>query len=366
MKDNLIIGEFIVFIFGFFILSFLLPDQEVSVSERRHLEKLPEFSFQKVMDGDYFKSLDQYFNDQFPYRDQFRWLKAQAQFSLFQKLDNQNIFIEDNQVFSLSSAWNEKEIKHFTDKLLEIKKRYLTSNQNIYYSIIPDKIAYLESSIYPKFNYPRLNQTISQQLNSQTGAGSSFHYIDLFSLLSLDDYYRTDIHWRQEKISHIARNLVEEMGHPYVSSKMEEHTFSPFYGSLYGQSALPIEADTLTYLSNDVLDQIEVWNYEKQKKEKIYQPQALTGIDAYSVFLSGPSALLEIENPNQEEGELIIFRDSFASSLTPLLIESYHHITLIDLRYIATDLLDDLVDFEGKDILFLYSVPVINQSSILK
>ena len=42
MKDNLIIGEFIVFIFGFFILSFLLPDQEVSVSERRHLEKLPE------------------------------------------------------------------------------------------------------------------------------------------------------------------------------------------------------------------------------------------------------------------------------------------------------------------------------------
>lgn len=47
-------------------------------------------------------------------------------------------------------------------------------------------------------------------------------------------------------------------------------------------------------------------------------------MDAYNVFLGGPSALIEIENSEaSNEKELIIFRDSFASSLTPLLISEY-------------------------------------------
>ena len=42
-----------------------------------------------------------------------------------------------------------------------------------------------------------------------------------------------------------------------------------------------------------------------------------------------------IYNENSfNDKELIIFRDSFASSLTPLLIKYYSKITLIDNRYI--------------------------------
>lgn len=37
-------------------------------------------------------------------------------------------------------------------------------------------------------------------------------YIDLTDLLSLDDYYRTDSHWRQEKILPVAQRLAETMG----------------------------------------------------------------------------------------------------------------------------------------------------------
>ena len=359
MKDNLIIGEFILFIFGFFLFSIFIPDQEISLSERRKLADLPDFSIDEIMKGDYFSELDQYFSDQFPYRDEFRRAKAYTQFFLFQKLDNEGIFIQDDSVFSSFSTWNQKEIDNFIGKLTEIKERYLTTNKQVYYSIIPDKNAYLENSLYPKFDYSRL----VHELNSELDA--SFQYIDLFSKLSLNDYYRTDIHWRQEKIVDVACYLVEEMNHQYVNKEKNERTFTPFYGSLYGQAALPIQPDTITYLTNDTLESIQVWNFEKQKMEPVYQPNS-ENIDSYDLFLSGPTPLLEIENPNQADGELIIFRDSFASSLTPLMIESYHHITLIDLRYISTDLLENLVDFTNKDILFLYSVPVINQGSILK
>ena len=59
------------------------------------------------------------------------------------------------------------------------------------------------------------------------------------------------------------------------------------------------------------------------------------------------------------------FRDSFGSSIAPLLIENYRKITLIDFRYINEKLIEQYIKFENQDILFLYSVPVLN-SGILK
>ena len=76
-----------------------------------------------------------------------------------------------------------------------------------------------------------------------------------------------------------------------------------------------------------------------------------------------------LENLNgflKTDKELIVFRDSFASSLTPLLLEQYSNITLIDLRYISASKLNDVVDFKKGDVLFLYSTMIINQSVMLK
>ena len=77
---------------------------------------------------------------------------------------------------------------------------------------------------------------------------------------------------------------------------------------------------------------------------------------------------ITIENKNCErEKELYIFRDSYGSSLAPLLTEAYSKITIIDVRYIATPMLKTYVEFkEGADALFIYGVDVLNNSSILK
>ncbi|MDD3265443.1 MAG: hypothetical protein PHH02_05960, partial [Dehalococcoidales bacterium] len=61
------------------------------------------------------------------------------------------------------------------------------------------------------------------------------------------------------------------------------------------------------------------------------------------------------------------FRDSFASSIAPLLLEGYSKITMIDLRYITTDLAGELVEFKaGYDVLFLYGTQVLNNSAMLR
>ena len=66
------------------------------------------------------------------------------------------------------------------------------------------------------------------------------------------------------------------------------------------------------------------------------------------------------------EKELVIFRDSFASALAPLLAEGYAKITLADIRYISPALLGQYLSFDKQDVLFLYSTSVLNHSETLK
>ena len=47
-------------------------------------------------------------------------------------------------------------------------------------------------------------------------------------------------------------------------------------------------------------------------------------------------------------------------------IDSYAKITLLDLRYISSALIDDYVSFENSDVLFLYSTMLLNSAGILK
>ena len=74
-----------------------------------------------------------------------------------------------------------------------------------------------------------------------------------------------------------------------------------------------------------------------------------------------------IENPAATTNrELIVFRDSFGSSLVPLLVEGYAKVTLIDIRYVTSAYLGNFVDFHGQDVLFLYSTLLLNDSLALR
>lgn len=80
------------------------------------------------------------------------------------------------------------------------------------------------------------------------------NYIDITKTLDITDYYKTDTHWRQEKLPETAAVLAESMGASISGNYTEYALALPFYGVYYGQSALPLPPETLYYLSNDVLD----------------------------------------------------------------------------------------------------------------
>ena len=174
---------------------------------------------------------------------------------------------------------------------------------------------------------------------------------------------------RQEKIGKAAETLCKALGADWfregeLTPKMLER---PFYGVYYGQAALPMKAEDLYVMTGEIMDACTVYNHETGKTTGIYDWEKLSGRDLYDIYLSGAAALLTIENPNATtDQELVVFRDSFGSSMVPLLLKDYRTVTVVDIRYIASDWVGQYVDFHGQDVLFLYSTLILNSSNTLK
>lgn len=356
MKDKIISVSFTCILLFFFVFSIFLPDKEISVLERRGLQQLPEFNFSDIFSGDYFSDLNDYFVEQFPLRDMFKNIKGKISINLLGKNDNNGIFVNDYYIYKLDSQININSLEYMISLINKVIDKNILSDK-IYYSIIPDKNYYLTDSSIPRLDYMRMENIIKNGINH--GA-----YINLFDSLDRDCYYRTDIHWKQEKLGNVINKIRISMDLDNYNMPDNKYEYFNFYGSYYGQIASRINPDKLVYLSNDVIDNAIVYDYEKGNYDSVYNLENLNNIDSYDVFLSGPKALLIIENNLQDNGkELVLFRDSFASSLAPLLIENYSKITMIDLRYLSSDMLDDidLIEFNSnQDVLFMYSSSIYN------
>lgn len=276
--------------------------------------------------------------------------------------DENGVYLAEGYAARLEYPLNEKNITYAAKRFTYVYEEYLSGScENIYVSVIPDKNFFLaEKNGYPALDYAELTAQLTGQMDFA-------EYIDIFPLLELSDYYRTDTHWRQEKITDIAAHIAGAMGVSLSAEYTEKTLDAPFYGVHCRQADIDIEPDTLIYLENDTLSECRVYDGETDSYTDIYNMALAAGDDPYEIFLSGAKSLLTIENPAAPtEKELVIFRDSFASSLAPLLAEGYSKITLVDIRYLAPQLLGRFVDFHGQDILFIYSAPVLNNSTTIK
>ena len=120
-------------------------------------------------------------------------------------------------------------------------------------------------------------------------------------------------------------------------------------------------------MESQLLSGCTVYCEQDDKQTAIYDMDKLTGRDMYEVFLSGSQRLVEIKNPKAKtDRELIIFRDSFGSSITPLLLQDYAKVTVVDLRYLPSQMVGQFVDFHGQDVLFLHSTLILNSGYAIK
>ena len=358
MKDktkNIIVTiGFVAILMGVFVANLVAEDKQISTTERRKLTQLPEVSLSKIISGDVMEKWEDYVADQFIARDVFRTIKSAWSINIFNQKDNNDLFVKDEAIYKMEYPLSEKNAEKSADKINAVYEKHL-QNMNVYYAIIPDKNYYLENDEHLKIDYDKLKEIMQSKL-------TQMNYIDIWEDLKLEDYYKTDLHWKQENLQGVISKIQESMR--LKSTKNTQYTtkdWGDFYGTYYGQLGLNLPADKLYTLTNDVLENCTTYNFETQKIGKVYAKN--TSADKYDIYLSGATPLISIENPNAKTNkELLLFRDSFGSSLAPLLVENYSKITLIDLRYISSQLLENYIDFEDQDVLFLYSTVVLNQN----
>jgi hypothetical protein len=338
------------------------PAEEISDAERRKLAQFPKLTAKTVLGGSFMEDFEEYTLDQFPLRDTFRQLKAVFHYKALGQLDNNEIYLTNGSAAKLEYPLDEVSLSNALKKFDRIHEKYLAESQNILMAVVPDKGYYLAETVgAPTMDYDALYAAVEQLPWAE--------FVDLRETLSGENYYLTDTHWRQERIGDAAQRLCEALGVAGFGAGelAPEKVERPFYGVYYGQAALPMESEDLYVMTGAVLESCTVYNHETGKTTGIYDWSKLSSRDLYDVYLSGAAALLTIENPNAAtDKELIVFRDSFGSSMIPLLVKDYKTVTVVDIRYVASDLLDRYVDFHGQDVLFLYSTLILNSSNTLK
>ena len=363
-KNIIIISVMTVLLFGLSLCFLLKVPDDFSESERRVLAQFPELTVETVISGEFMSKFESYTQDQFPWRDEMRSLKAVTALGVFGHKDNNDIYVADGHVSKLDYPLRTEMLDNSAEHFESIYNTYLAdTDASLYFSIIPDKNYFLaEKNGYLSMDYNEL-------IDTMTGKTGYMEYIDITDELTIGNYYRTDSHWKQENLLPVAEKLARAMGvtldDEYTVNTLEH----PFYGVYTGQSALPLEPDIIKYLTSETLDDCVVTSYDTGKPVEmpVYDMEAAIGRDPYEMFLCGADALVVIENPNAEtDKELVVFRDSYSSSLMPLLVEGYAKITLVDTRYIQSGLIGNFIEFDDQDVLFIYGTTLLNSSSMLK
>lgn len=363
LKQILTVGLLSAFLFGFAAWAAVKPADGLSLSERRPLAQMPGLSADSLLSGKFMSGFEDYATDQFPLREEFRTLKALMSLYGYGQKDNNGVYLANGYAAKLEYPLKPDSVSYAADRFGYLYDTYMAGTDvNVYLSVIPDKNHFLaEANGYPTLD----DEALAEQLRAEMAFAE---YIDLFGTLRAEDFYRTDSHWRQEALLPVSETLAAAMGVTLPRLDYTENTLErPYYGVYYGYAALPMEPDKLTYLTHPILDGCAVYNYETGKTGPMYDLEKGAGKDPYELFLSGSVSLLTIENPEiNTQKELVIFRDSYGSSIAPLLAAGYSKITLVDIRYLPSDQIGKYLTFADQDVLFLYSVPVLNNSDTLK
>ena len=195
------------FLLGFLIWGLCKPDDAVSVSERRKLAQKPELTLSSVLRGEFMTKFETYTLDQFPLRDSFRRLKAVTLLDVLREKDNNGIYLADGYAAKLDASIDKASVQHAADRFQLVYDRYLAgTDAKVYAAVIPDKNAFLaRQNGYPAYDPADLSALLAQSMPYAS-------MIDLTPALSLDSYYHTDLHWRQEALLPVARTLAKALG----------------------------------------------------------------------------------------------------------------------------------------------------------
>lgn len=335
-----------------FLLLIILKKEYFSENENRYLEEFPDIKIANILSGDFQDNFSNYVSDHFPFREFFLKIKNTTEHILGSNRISGIYYGEDDYLIE-----EYKKPKN-TDKTIRIINRFVDKNKNINieFMLVPTSI-YVNSSKISKYNISSSeSKTIDyykDNLNTK--------FIDARENLKRHNkeyiYYRTDHHWTTEGAYYAYETYCKENNLEIKPTTYKTVT-KDFYGTIYSKLLdNSIKKDYISIVEDNTNYEVYIDN---EKTNSFYQEEFLNKKDKYSYFFGGNKSLIHIIN-NNEQGDLLIIKDSYANSFIPLIARNYKNIYVIDPRYYKDNISDFIKDNNIHNVLFLYNVLTIDE-----
>lgn len=352
---------FLTIIFGFSVLSFLIPDKEKSAEENRVLAQAPSLSHQTYLEGRFQKKLEQYFNDQFPFRNSLIKWKTASDLTLEIIESNGVIKSKDGYLIERIKNPKQEEISHDLKSLEKFKEK--NPNCNLYFLLAPNAGNIMKEKLPRTVHMEDQNEYMT----------SFFKDIKKLGITPIDSrkalkknvdkqqlYYRTDHHWTTGAAYLAYKEAQKSMG---LNSNIKYKKLSVhrnFRGTLASKSGF-------TNGRNDELQiywpkkhqnyHDSIYNFVDVKKttNTFYSFDNLKEKDAYTIFGGWNHPFYTISTPTKSTRKLLLVKDSYANCMIPFLTQDFREIVVVDPRYYFGDINKIMADEGITDVLFLYN-----------
>lgn len=352
---------FLTIVFGFSILSFIIPDKAKSAEENRVLAQIPSLSYQTYFEGRFQTKLEQYFNDQFPFRNSLIKWKTASDLTLDIIESNGVIKSKDGYLIERIKNPSENNIRHDIKSLDNFKRS--NPNCNFYFLLAPNAGNIMSEKLPRTVHMSNQNKYMTSFFNDLKKIGIT--PIDSRKTLkkNIDKqqlYYRTDHHWTTGAAYLAYKEAHKEMGLDSDIKYKKLSIHRNFRGTLASKSGF-------TNGRNDELQiywpkknqnyHDSIYNFVDVKKttNTFYAFDNLKKKDAYTIFGGWNHPFYTISTPTKAPRKLLLIKDSYANCMIPFLTQDFRKIVVVDPRYYFGDINKIMAEEGITDVLFLYN-----------
>lgn len=350
---------------GMALWSAFSPDRRQSESENRLLQQMPTFSLSSVADGSYMQNLERYLTDQFPARD---WLvRGKTYLDLLCGRQQINgIYVgSDGYLFEPQTTPDDEQIetitaamKDFCLKNPDLQKAVIISPNAS--CILQDKLPYGVKQYDQRTLLDELKQNISAENTSQL---KQFHWIDCAALLSESGdepvFYCTDHHWTTRAAYRVFLDTAQQW---QLDTDGVEYDFAAvsadFRGTLAASSGIcHINDEMEICVPHDSEGQYVIeYETENVKTATFFDSGKLASANQYEIFMGGNFGKIIISTTAETDQTLLIFKDSYANCMIPMLAPYFSQIVVIDPRYFNDTIDGCMQDYDFTHVLFVYNL----------
>ena len=347
-KVQLLLILFGLLALGLFAL--LFPQKDFSMQERRYLASAPQnFSLTQWTLKD---DLETYLSDRLPFRSALIAVNSTYDLALARRVQL-DVWPVKGMLIEKPIEADETQVKRRMDQLSALLEEWQLSGQAL---LVPSAGAVLSphmpghlSALYQ--DERTVHETISR-------FAMAIPLPKLLASVPRETYFSTDHHWTLDGAYLAYEAYCTSNGlTPFPLSHFILSGNSQFLGSTLSRSGLPFwKKDTLRWAQPQGVT-FHVEGADTSPYNTLIFEENLQSWDPYTVFMNGNHGMAVVENPNAPQGHLVVFKDSFANTLLPLLSAHYSRITLLDLRYFGSTASEAMARLESPDqLLFCYSL----------